>query len=329
MLAVTAALGLLVLALGTTWLLRSGGSGDELAVTKALPASRVAKSAVPQIPREPRPRAAADRVSTAPPEGLPDSVSVAAQVAAVRAQSAIRGPNSVDVASDRVGDLSNAETTPMAPVEIQTIHPETARAETIRPETAKAEPVKPPSTSLRLRPSPAPTARESSLAAVAAAPTASAKHGAGTDRPTPDSVSLAESTPSPAKQPEASARPRLQPAPRVVGPAPVSARRVQPAQAEAEKVVRKDRRSESLARETTAVERVDHRGLPNVVVLHTTWHPASDRRSARIRLETTGEVVTLREGDAVSGMVLRQISPSSVLFLAGEVEFRQRVGAER
>ena len=88
-------------------------------------------------------------------------------------------------------------------------------------------------------------------------------------------------------------------------------------------------RSESLPRETTVVERIDHRGLPDVVVLRTTWHPTPTRRSARIRLEATGEIVTLREGDAISGLVLQKISPSSVLFQAGEVELRRRVGAQR
>jgi hypothetical protein len=149
------------------------------------------------------------------------------------------------------------------------------------------------------------------------------------DRPATDPLSLARSTPSPVEEAEPATRPRPKPSPRVVSPAPVSARRAQGAEANAEELVRQDRRSESLPFETTIVERIDHRGLPDVVVLRTTWHPTPERRSANIRLEGTGEVVTLREGDAISGLVLQEILPSSVLFRAGEVELRRRVGAQR
>jgi len=66
--------------------------------------------------------------------------------------------------------------------------------------------------------------------------------------------------------------------------------------------------------------------LPDLAVVRTSWHPKPDRRSAKIRLEETGDVVTLREGDAVGGMVIQEISPSAVVFKAGEVEVRRRIG---
>jgi hypothetical protein len=66
--------------------------------------------------------------------------------------------------------------------------------------------------------------------------------------------------------------------------------------------------------------------IPDVAVLRTSWHPDASRRSARIRIEANGEVVTLREGDAVGALVVREISPSAVLFQTGEVEIRRRVG---
>ncbi len=66
--------------------------------------------------------------------------------------------------------------------------------------------------------------------------------------------------------------------------------------------------------------------LPDLSVVRTSWHPKPDRRSAKIRLEETQDVVTLRQGDAVGGLVIQEISPSAVLFKAGEVEVRRRVG---
>jgi len=89
----------------------------------------------------------------------------------------------------------------------------------------------------------------------------------------------------------------------------------------------RQRKQESQAvPEPSQVERLDRRGLPDLTVLRTAWHPKADRRSAKIRLETTDEIMTLREGDAVGGLVIQKISPSSVLFKAGDIEVRRRVG---
>jgi len=77
---------------------------------------------------------------------------------------------------------------------------------------------------------------------------------------------------------------------------------------------------------TPEVERVDRPGLPDVAVVKTVWHPHRDRRSAEVQVGASGETVKLREGDAVGGMVVREISPSSVVFQAGAVEVRRRVG---
>ncbi len=75
-----------------------------------------------------------------------------------------------------------------------------------------------------------------------------------------------------------------------------------------------------------SVELVEHRGLLDLTVIRTSWHPTADRRSAKIRLEEKNELVTLREGDSVGGMVIHEISPSAVVFSAGEVQIRRRVG---
>ncbi len=81
-----------------------------------------------------------------------------------------------------------------------------------------------------------------------------------------------------------------------------------------------------LSQPSKNVERIDHRGLPDVSVIRTSWHPQAARRSARIRLQASEEILNLKEGDAVGGLVVKEISPSSVLFAAGEIEIRRRVG---
>jgi hypothetical protein len=60
--------------------------------------------------------------------------------------------------------------------------------------------------------------------------------------------------------------------------------------------------------------------------MRTAWHPTPDRRSTKVRLESTDEVLTLHEGDAVGGLVVQEITPSAVIFTTGDVEIRRRVG---
>ena len=67
-------------------------------------------------------------------------------------------------------------------------------------------------------------------------------------------------------------------------------------------------------------------GLPEVTVVRTAWHPKPERRSAKVRIVETDELVTVREGDEVAGLVLQEITPSAVVFSAGDVEIRRRVG---
>jgi len=74
------------------------------------------------------------------------------------------------------------------------------------------------------------------------------------------------------------------------------------------------------------VQLIDHRGLPDVSVIRTSWHPRSDQRSVRLRLEASNEIVNLHEGDAIGGLVVKEISPSSVIFASGDIEIRRRVG---
>ena len=63
-----------------------------------------------------------------------------------------------------------------------------------------------------------------------------------------------------------------------------------------------------------------------LVVAGTSWHPRAERRTARVELEGRAEPLELREGDAVGSLVVREIQPSGVVFLFGDVELRRRVG---
>ena len=74
------------------------------------------------------------------------------------------------------------------------------------------------------------------------------------------------------------------------------------------------------------VKRLAPSVLPDVTVVRTAWHPKPERRSAKLRVAETNELLTVHEGDSVSGLVLKEITPSSVIFSAGDVEFRRRVG---
>ncbi len=70
---------------------------------------------------------------------------------------------------------------------------------------------------------------------------------------------------------------------------------------------------------------VAHR--PDVWVERTQWHPSPDKRSAIVRIGEHGEARELREGDAVDGVVVKEIRPSGVLFLHDGAEFKRGVGA--
>ena len=70
---------------------------------------------------------------------------------------------------------------------------------------------------------------------------------------------------------------------------------------------------------------VAHR--PDVWVERTQWHPSPDKRSAIVRIGEGFEARELREGDAVDGVVVKEIRPSGVLFLHEGAEFKRGVGA--
>jgi len=64
---------------------------------------------------------------------------------------------------------------------------------------------------------------------------------------------------------------------------------------------------------------------PEIWVESTEWHPSPEKRSARIRVGEDS-ARNLHEGDAVNGVVVKEIRPSGVLFLYEGAEFKRGVG---
>ncbi len=65
---------------------------------------------------------------------------------------------------------------------------------------------------------------------------------------------------------------------------------------------------------------------PDVRVERTQWHPAPEKRAALVRIGADGDARELREGDALDGLVVKEIRPSGVVFLHDGVELRRGVG---
>jgi hypothetical protein len=66
--------------------------------------------------------------------------------------------------------------------------------------------------------------------------------------------------------------------------------------------------------------------LPAFRVEKTIWHPDANRRVAVVKMIDAEEVLRLKEGDAVGPLVVKAISPGSVLFDHDEIEVRYNVG---
>jgi hypothetical protein len=67
-------------------------------------------------------------------------------------------------------------------------------------------------------------------------------------------------------------------------------------------------------------------GRPEVWVERTQWHPTPAKRSALVRVGQTDEAHELHEGEALGGVVVKEIRPSGVLFLYEGEEFKRGVG---
>jgi len=65
---------------------------------------------------------------------------------------------------------------------------------------------------------------------------------------------------------------------------------------------------------------------PSVLVERTSWHPTAARRLAWVTVEGITGARELHEGDAVGALVVKEIRPSSVVFLHGADRLQRRVG---
>jgi hypothetical protein len=188
-----------------------------------------------------------------------------------------------------------------------------------------------PPESLSKRPSP--TSVESAPAVVSApvptSPALTASTRPSSSRSASTSTTTTRTDSNPSSRGTNSAKPKkAEPDSRVAGndvrPAP-------PPAATAEKPILAARPTEATSKPSSAsppreVAEVERSNLPDVSVVQTSWHPRAGNRSAKVRLESGGENLLLREGDAVGGLIVQEITPSSVLFTTGEIEIRRRVG---
>jgi hypothetical protein len=56
------------------------------------------------------------------------------------------------------------------------------------------------------------------------------------------------------------------------------------------------------------------------------WHPKSERRLAWVRLEGSSAEREVHEGDALGTLVVKEIRPSTVVFLHGAESLQRRIG---
>ncbi len=120
-----------------------------------------------------------------------------------------------------------------------------------------------------------------------------------------------EGVPAPAPLPEASVRASESPAPEIARAEP----RREPEPAPEPAIAPEPQREMAV---------VPTR--PEVSVERTQWHPTPAKRSALVRVGPSGETRELHEGDALEGVLVKEIRPSGVLFLFEGEEFKRGVG---
>ena len=147
--------------------------------------------------------------------------------------------------------------------------------------------------------------------------------GAPLDAPAPAPVEPAPAPAAPVPQapapPATAAAPEPKPAPEPVraAPAPPVARvaRTEPAPAPA--------RPAPVAAKPAPKPAPS---APAVLVERTSWHPSAERRVAWVNVAGISGTRELHEGDAVGAFVVKEIRPSSVVFLHGADTLQRRVG---
>jgi hypothetical protein len=137
--------------------------------------------------------------------------------------------------------------------------------------------------------------------------------------PVPAPAAPVQQAPAPAPQPPAVAAPEAKPAPEPVRAAPAPP--VQP-------VARTERPAPPArpARVAAKPAPPPAPSAPAVLVERTSWHPSAERRVAWVSVEGITGPRELHEGDAVGALVVKEIRPSSVVFLHGADTLQRRVG---
>ncbi len=153
--------------------------------------------------------------------------------------------------------------------------------------------------------------------------------------PEPVKPTVAEATEEPealviATAPEGEVAESVVPAEEPVSPSPQ-----RPAQASKDSVV-PDAKPEvpkptletGTENQSETVPHIQHLAVPDFSIKRTVWHPIPARRVAVILLAATEEAIHVGEGDSMGPLIVKEIKPSRVVFLHGEVEIERRVGAQ-
>jgi hypothetical protein len=179
-------------------------------------------------------------------------------------------------------------------------------------------------------PAPEPGPPEAALTAAAPAPVVPSEVAErlpplGTTLDVPDAAP-APPAPPPAAE-VARAAPVLAPPPEPKRAAPPEPKRAEPAPRQPAPAVKRAAPKPAPPRSAAVAPAPPPRpGAPAVLVERTRWHPSADRRLAWVSVEGQGAPHELHEGDAVGALVVKEIRPSSVLFLHGADTISRRVG---
>lgn len=311
------------LAVGAYTLSTRGGSEEITDLVTATPPTPPSAAAAPQVkdPRAEDPRIDETRVAGAVIAPANDRAAVSPTPTPTLVPAPTPAAAAPTLSAATATPTATSTATPRPPVVLAANEANEARPAEAQP---AAESVPPPA------PTPPVATDEMALAAVTPTPaTLAASSGRAVSAP---EKTLAEPPP---KRPAQAQRRRPSSTAAAPGPPGVSAPKLaprttptSPTSAASTPSVQKAKPARS--EPSPEILQVDRRETPeltpDLTIVRTSWHPKADRRSAKIRLEETEEILTLREGDAVGGLVIQEISPSAVVFKAGDVEIHRRVG---
>ena len=197
--------------------------------------------------------------------------------------------------------------------------PKTTSAENLSAPVAIAAPA------VAQEPAPEPAAAPPPAPAVADAATAPAVPSEVAERLPPlgttlDVPDVAPAPPAPEPAPEAA---RAEPAPAP----PPEPKRAEPAPPRPAPAVKRAAAKPAPPRSAAVAPAPPPKpSAPVVLVERTRWHPSADRRMAWVSVEGQDAPRELQEGDAVGALVVKEIRPSSVIFLHGADTISRRVG---